>query len=82
MKRWAKLFSIVMLLWGIIYLLPTALNRIRVYREFMEISGEKGIDNSALFYSEEPLTLDSEQILNEKLNPESADLKSDISGKK
>jgi hypothetical protein len=82
MKRWAKLFSIVMLLWGIIYLLPTALNRIRVYREFMEISGEKGIDNSALFYSEEPLTLDSEQILNEKLNPESADLKSDISVKK
>lgn len=71
-----------MLLWGIIYLLPTALNRIRVYREFMEISGEKGIDNSALFYSEEPLTLDSEQILNEKLNPESADLKSDISVKK
>jgi hypothetical protein len=48
----------------------------------MEISGEKGIDNSALFYSEEPLTLDSEQILNEKLNPESADLKSDNPVKK
>ena len=46
---------------------PRMLNNISIYHEILESSEKKGIDNSAVFYSEEPMSYKAEEILKEKL---------------
>lgn len=54
--------------WGFIKITPLLLENIKSYQEVIERSEELGIDNSTLFYSEEPLTYTSEQELKLRLN--------------
>jgi hypothetical protein len=68
MKSWARLILLVLALWAFVFVVPKILNEIEVYRQFVEISRSKGVDNSALFYSEEPHTLKSEQELKERFS--------------
>ena len=67
MKRWLRLIVLTTAVWAFILIIPRILGKIEVYHQFMESSRSKGIDNSALFYSEEPHALESERILKEKL---------------
>ena len=50
------------------YLMPLILNKIPSYTDVIKKSETLGIDNAALFYSEEPLTSRAELELNERLN--------------
>ena len=68
MKGWRKLILFAVALWAFVFMLPKILNEFEVYRQFVETSHSKGIDNSALFYSEEPHALQAEQKLKERLN--------------
>ncbi len=68
MKSWGRLILLVLALWAFVFVVPKILNEFEVYRQFVEISRSKGIDNSALFYSEEPHALKSEQVLKERLS--------------
>jgi hypothetical protein len=68
MKSWRKLILFAVAIWVFVFMIPKILNEFQVYRQFVETSHSKGIDNSALFYTEEPHALQSEQILKERLN--------------
>ena len=57
-----------MAVWGFIRIAPSLLNKLKSYQDLVQKSEELGIDNSALFYSEEPLTSIAEQELSVKLN--------------
>ena len=68
MKPWLKLVFYLLLIWSFIYLIPLILNKIPSYTDVIQKSETLGIDNAALFYSEEPLTSMAELELNERLN--------------
>jgi hypothetical protein len=68
MRPWLKLVFYFLLVWSFIYLMPFFLNKIPSYTDVIQKSETLGIDNSALFYSEEPLTSRAELELNERLN--------------
>ena len=46
---------------------PLVLNKFKIYREITEKSTQLGIENSALFYTEEKLTSVAEQKLKRQL---------------
>lgn len=69
MKKWLKLGYCLLLVIGFIYLSPKIFNRIPTYSQVIDNAEARGIDNSALFYSEEMLTSRAEEKLNEQLNP-------------
>ena len=56
------------MIWSFVHLMPLILNKISSYREVINKSVSLEIDNSALFYSEEPLTSSAEMELRERLN--------------
>lgn len=67
MRRWLKaLFSIIVICTFII-ITPKALNEIKMYREVIESSERLGVDNSALFYTEEHMTAQAELELKERI---------------
>lgn len=68
MKNWLKLGFCLLLILGFVYFAPKALSRIPAYSELIQNSEEMGIDNTALFYSEEALTSEAEKELNDKLS--------------
>lgn len=53
---------------GFIKVFPLLLSRIDTYEKVIENSENLGIDNSTLFYSEEPLTSKAEQELTNRLS--------------
>ena len=67
MRPWLKLVFYLLLVWSFMYLMPLILNKIPSYADVIQNSETLGIDNSALFYSEEPLTSRAELELNERL---------------
>jgi hypothetical protein len=67
MKNWFKLFLYLLMIWSFVYLMPLILNKIPSYADVIQNSETLGIDNSALFYSEEPLTSSAEMELRERL---------------
>ena len=52
-----------MLVWCFIKYMPVLIKNVKVYRQVTKCAEEMGIDNAALFYSEEPLTSQAEQEL-------------------
>ena len=68
MRSWLKMFACLVAVWGFIKIIPLILENINSYQEVIERSEELGIDNSTLFYSEEPLTFTAEQELKLRLN--------------
>ena len=56
-----------MAIWVFIRFTPYFLDKLKSYRSLVQKSEELGIDNSALFYSEEPLTGIAERELSEKI---------------
>ncbi len=67
MKNLLKLFLCVVAIWVFVKITPVLLSRITSYQQVIQKSEILGIDNSALFYSEELLTSKAEQELNERL---------------
>jgi len=55
-------------IWGFIIIIPLFLGRFKSYSEVIKKSEDLGIDNSALFYSDEPLTSIAEIELNERFD--------------
>jgi len=70
MRAWFKMFICLVSIWGFIKIVPVVLNNLDSYKEVIEHSEELGIDNSTLFYSEEPLSSVAEQELKIRLNSE------------
>ncbi len=68
MKNWLKLLICVAAIWVFVKITPLLLSRINAYQQVIQKSEILGIDNSALFYSEELLTSKAEQELKERLN--------------
>lgn len=67
MKAWLKLTLCLLAIWSFVVGFPLILNRISSYQEVIENSENLGIDNAALFYSEEPYTSVAENNLMESL---------------
>ena len=67
MRNWLKLVFCFLMIWGFMQLMPTILNKIPAYLEVIKNSESLKIDNSSLFYSEEPLTSIAEIELNDRL---------------
>ena len=67
MKRWLKLFLFVAGIWIFMEIAPRLMNSISIYQEIQENSEKLGIDNSAVFYSEEPMSYKAEEAMNQKL---------------
>ena len=55
-------------IWGFIKVSPILLNGIKSYQEVIVNAEKLGIDNAALFYSEESHTSQAEQKLKEQLS--------------
>lgn len=70
MRDWIKMILCFLAVGVFIKIFPLLSNRIDTYRMIIKNSEQLGIDNSALFYSEEPLTLKAEQELIKRLNSE------------
>ena len=70
MRNWIKMILCFLAVGGFIKIFPLLSNRIDTYRMIIKNSEQLGIDNSALFYTEEPLTLKAEQELIKRLNSE------------
>ena len=68
MRNWVKMILCLLIVWGFIRFAPLLLGKLKSYQNIVEKSEELGIDNSALFYSEEPLTSVAEQELAVKLS--------------
>ena len=68
MKRWARLILYLGGIWVFIKVTPQVLNKVKIYREIIKSSDAHGIDNSTLFYSEEPATFDAENQIRENLD--------------
>jgi hypothetical protein len=69
MRAWLKLICCFLAIGIFVKVLPLVLNSIKSYHLVVKNSEELGIDNSALFYSEEPLTSIAENELLESLKP-------------
>lgn len=67
MKGWIKLIVSFLLVWCFVKYAPKILANIDTVQRIVENSERFGIDNSALFYSEEPLTSKAELVLSEKM---------------
>lgn len=67
MKNWLKLIFCMLAIWGFIIVIPKFLSQFSSYSDVIRKSEELGIDNAALFYSEEPLTSIAELELRERL---------------
>lgn len=67
MKAWIKLIAFVVLIWCFVKYTPVLLNKVKIYKQVIDYSMKMGIDNAALFYTEEPLTSQAEQELIIKL---------------
>ena len=52
-----------MLIWCFIKYSPVLIKKVKAYRQVTDYSEKMGIDNAALFYSEEPFTSQAEQEL-------------------
>lgn len=68
MIKWLKLIFWMLAICGFIIVIPKFLSQFSSYSDLIKKSEELGIDNAALFYSEEPLTSNAELELNERLN--------------
>ena len=68
MRSWFKMLACLVAVWGFIKIIPLILENINSYKAVIERSEELGIDNSTLFYSEEPLSFTAEQELKHRLN--------------
>ena len=67
MKRWLKLFLCGIGIWVFMEIAPGMMRSIVVYQKIQENSAKMGIDNSAVFYSEEPMSYKAEQVMIETL---------------
>jgi hypothetical protein len=67
MKRWMKLFLFVMGILAFMEVAPRMMSNIGIYREIQQNSQKMGIDNSAVFYSEEPMSYKAEKHMIETL---------------
>ncbi|MCG8309707.1 MAG: hypothetical protein MI975_20090 [Cytophagales bacterium] len=67
MKGYIRALLCFIGIWGFIEFFPELLSAIKPYREVIEFSENAGIDNAALFYSEESLTSSAEQEIKEQL---------------
>jgi hypothetical protein len=67
MKRWLKLFLFVMGIWVFMEVAPGMMRSIVVYQKIQENSAKMGIDNSAVFYTEEPMSYKAEKAMFETL---------------
>lgn len=70
MKAWLKLAFCLLAIWIFVVGFPLILNNISSYQELIENSENMGIDNAALFYSEEVHTSIAEKNLLESLRSE------------
>ncbi len=67
MKAWLKLVFCLLAIWIFVEGFPLILSNISSYQEVIENSEIMGIDNAALFYSEEAYTSIAENKLYESL---------------
>ena len=67
LKAWLKMICAALVIWGFVKCIPLILNRFKIYREITEKSAQLGIENSALFYTEEKHTSVAEQKLKRQL---------------
>jgi hypothetical protein len=67
MKGWMKLLISILFLWAFVALVPDLLMNIKMYREIQQCSELNGLDNSALIYSEEPVSYRAEKEIKNKL---------------
>lgn len=67
MKAWLKLVFCLLAIWIFVEGFPLILSNISSYQEVIENSENMGIDNAALFYSEEAYTSIAENKLYESL---------------
>ena len=68
MRNWVRLFFSVVSIWCFIKFIPVGLNQIQSYKKITDYSMKLGIDNAALFYSEELHTSEAELELKNRLN--------------
>ena len=67
MKGWLKLLSFMGLIFLFMGYAPKILRFNKIYLSIEKSSAEKGIDNSSVFYSEEPQSYKSEKEIKERL---------------
>jgi hypothetical protein len=67
MKRWVKLFIFLAGIWAFMEVAPLVMRSFVVYQTIQENSAKMGIDNSAVFYSEEPMSYKAEKSMIEAL---------------
>lgn len=70
MKAWLKLVFCLLAIWIFVEGFPMILSHITSYQEVIVNSENMGIDNAALFYSEEAYTSIAENKLYESLRSE------------
>lgn len=68
MNRWIKLLFSVLAIYGFMIWAPKLLTQIEIYQKIEENSERMGIDNSTIFYSDEPISYEAAEVIGEKLN--------------
>lgn len=63
MKRWPRFILSIFVITALIFILPRMLRLSGHYRYLTEHAREKGINNAAIFYTQEPLSLEAEKVL-------------------
>lgn len=63
MKRWLRFILSIFMVAALIFILPKLLRLSGHYRYLTEHAREKGINNAAIFYTQEPLSLEAEKVL-------------------
>ena len=66
-KSWIKLIVCGIVIWGFIKLGPCVFGKFNTYKKMVSNSELMGIDNAALFYSEEKHSLMAQEELSERL---------------
>lgn len=67
MKSWIRMVICFIGLWGFIKFSPVLLYKIGYYKDIIENAEKLGVDNAAMFYTEDPVTSFAEQRIKEKL---------------
>ena len=70
MRGYIKMICCFIAVWMFIQVVPMALDKLKTYKAIIEKSEKLGIDNAALFYSEEEHTSLAEREISSKLSPE------------
>ena len=67
MRSWLKLFLSILAVYAFIIFIPKMLMNFESYSEVLKSSEKHGIDNSSIFYSEEPISYKAEKEMKQIL---------------